>query len=60
LWGKEIGYQVERAGAELGSAPFESSVGLSGAFCLDKWRSSAKKAEVSSARERAPREGSNT
>ena len=38
LWGKEIGCQVERAGAELGSAPFASSVGLSGAFCLDKWR----------------------
>ena len=38
LWGKEIGCQVERAGAELGSAPFESSVGLSGAMCLDKWR----------------------
>ncbi len=42
LWGKEIGCQVERAGAELGSAPFESSVGLSGAFCLDKWRGAAK------------------
>ncbi len=42
LWGKEIGCQVERAGAEPSSAPFESSVGLSGAFCLDKWRGAAK------------------
>jgi putative transposase len=35
---QEIASQVERAGAELGSAPFESSVVLSGNFVLDKWR----------------------
>ena len=35
---QEIGSQVERAGAEPSSAPFESSVVLSGNFVLDKWR----------------------
>ncbi len=37
---QEIGSQVERAGAEQGIAPFESSVVLSGNFVLDKWRNS--------------------
>ncbi len=38
LWGKETACQVERADAEPSSASFESSVGLSGVYDLDKWR----------------------
>nr|WP_245562120.1 transposase [Stanieria cyanosphaera] len=35
---QEIASQVERAGAQASSAPFESSVVLSGNMVLDKWR----------------------
>jgi len=38
LWGTETACQVERADAEPSSASFESSVGLSGVYGLDKWR----------------------